>query len=286
MKNGFDLTNALYPEEKIAVGIASRDGVPPIDKPKLVEARHANLLNDEDIILGVEYNGVARAYPRKIMNWHQVVNDDFNGTPMVITFCPLCGSGMAFRREIAGQTRTFGVSGLVYNNNVLVFDRESESLWCQIESRAIAGPMKEQPMEYIMTHQTRWGTWRKKHPQTMALTIATGSLRYYDREPFTGYEKRGQIFFPLEHEDNRYHPKERVVGIEVHGHHKVYPYKELMKVEGGMEDKVGEQPLWIHYSPHKDFVAVQTPEGKTWPHITLFWFAWLAFHPQSEVFMA
>jgi len=286
MKNQFDLSQAIYPEEKIITGVPSRDEIPSIDKPHLVDAGDANFLNDDDIVLGVEYNGVARAYPKKIMNWHQVVNDELNGTPVAVTFCPLCGSSMSFLRNVEGQTRSFGVSGLVFNSNVLFFDRESESLWCQIQSRSISGPLRKKTLQYILTHQTRWGTWKNKHPQTQVLSTRTGYVRYYDREPFTGYEKRDQIFFPLEHHDDRHHPKEWVAGIEVNGTHKAYRLKELEKAGNIFEDQLGDKSLRIHYSPKRDFLTIKTREDETWPHITMFWFAWMAFHPDSRVFSA
>ena len=286
MKNGFDLSQAIYPEQKIITGVPSRDEIPSIDKPHLVDANEANFLNDDDIVLGLEYHGVTRAYPKKILNWHQVVNDELNGIPVAVTFCPLCGSGMSFLRDVEGQTLSFGVSGLVYNNNVLFFDRQSDSLWCQIERRSISGPLKEKALQYILTHKTRWGTWKNKHPQTRVLSTRTGYMRYYDREPYTGYEKRNQIFFPLEHQDDRYHPKEWVAGLEVNGVHKVYPMKELSKAAAGFEDQVGGKRLWIHYSVKRNFLTVKTPRDEAWPHTTMFWFAWMAFHPDSEVFSA
>jgi len=284
MKNGFDLSKALYPEEKIVVGIPTRDAVPALDRPTMVDSQNAHFLNDDDRVLGVNYKGEARAYPIKILNWHQVVNDTLGGVRVVITFCPLCGSGMAF---LAGEeTHTFGVSGLLYNNNLLFFDRQGDNLWCQLEKRAICGEHKGKSLEYLNTRQTKWSTWRKKHPATQVQSISTGYVRYYDREPYTGYEKRRQIFFPVEHEDPAYHPKERVAGIQVNGVHKAYPYSELARTAGTVEDQVGGHNLYVRYNPSRDLLSITDRQGKTYPHVTLFWFAWVAFYPETGVFRA
>ena len=124
VRNGFVLSNLRIPLEEIKGGGPPKDGIPSIDKPIFEKAAEATWLKAEDNVLGLVVNGIARAYPIRIMNWHEVVNDVIGDQPIVITFCPLCGSGIAFDAKIDGQAHSFGVSGLLYNSDVLLYDRE------------------------------------------------------------------------------------------------------------------------------------------------------------------
>lgn len=131
-KNGFDLGNSSILVEDIKSGGPPKDGIPAIDHPKFLSASKASLSNN-DRILGVHENGIAKAYPIAIMNYHEIVNDLFGNKAVVVTYCPLCGSGIAFNAKINDQTLSFGVSGLLYNSDVLLYDRETESLWSQLK---------------------------------------------------------------------------------------------------------------------------------------------------------
>ncbi len=126
-KNGFDLKGALIPVNQIHGGGPPKDGIPSIDQPTFVLADEEDYLQNDAAVLGINYQGIIKAYPINILNWHEIVNDQFNQEPVVITFCPLCGSGMAFSASINGKAHTFGVSGLLYNSDVLLYDR----LMCQ-----------------------------------------------------------------------------------------------------------------------------------------------------------
>jgi hypothetical protein len=140
--NGFDYSDALVPPKEILWGGVPRDGIPAIHNPIFIEAAEADFLRDTDRVLGLTRNGVTKAYPIRIMDRHEIVNDRFGDEPIVVTYCPLCFSGMAFKATIGGEVRRFGVSGLLYNSDVLLYDYESDSLWSQIMSKAISGPMK------------------------------------------------------------------------------------------------------------------------------------------------
>jgi len=138
-KNGFVLDDALVPAKQILSGGPGRDGIPSLDYPAFIVARNADYLNEEDRILGIEVNGVARAYPIRILNYHEIVNDIVGGEAIVVTYCPLCGSGMAFNAEINNKSFEFGVSGLLYNSDVLLYDRQTGSLWSQILKTSVSG---------------------------------------------------------------------------------------------------------------------------------------------------
>ena len=136
VRNGFDVSDALVPTGQIFWGGVPRDGIPAIDEPKFVPPEKAKFLRDWDRVLGVFHNGIAKAYPIKIMEKHEVVNDKFDGQAVTVTYCPLCFSGMTFDTQGKHGHLSFGVSGLLYNSDVLLYDRQTESLWSQIRTQA------------------------------------------------------------------------------------------------------------------------------------------------------
>ena len=178
--NGFDLSNASLPVSQILSGGPPRDGIPAIDRPRFIAARQAAFLGDDDRVLGVYHKGIARAYPIRILNWHEIVNDQFAGEAVVVSFCPLCGTGTAFS-TLHGKAKTFGVSGLLYNSDLLLYDRETESLWSQIAATAISGPLRGEGLTLLPVAHTTWADWRKRYPDTTVLSTDTGYSRDYQR---------------------------------------------------------------------------------------------------------
>ena len=139
-KNGFALDNSLIPPSEIHSGGPPRDGIPSIDKPKFITTTQATFMRAKDRVVSVEIGKETRAYPLRILVWHEIVNDHIGNMDIVVTYCPLCGTAMVFNRNNTGKTRTFGVSGLLYNSDMLMYDRETKSLWSQLMMQAISGP--------------------------------------------------------------------------------------------------------------------------------------------------
>jgi hypothetical protein len=284
VKNGFQILDPLVPEESILHGGPQRDGIPAILEPRFVMPADAHFLDRDDRVLGLSLNGVSRAYPIKIMNYHEVVNDDVGGDPVVISFCPLCGTGIAFHRSIDGEARTFGVSGLLYNSDVLMYDHQTESLWSQIAAMAISGESKGARLQRIALLHTSWGYWRQRHPRTQVLSIATGYNRNYYRDPYAGYASSDRTFLPVAHSDDRLSAKEVVLGLEVDGRFKAYPFSELPSDENTIEDQHAGRELLIEYDLRSMSARVIDSAGVEIPTFTAFWFAWAAFHPDTDVF--
>jgi hypothetical protein len=285
-KKGFDLSNASIPVDEIKDGGPPKDGIPSIDQPEFKKAS-ATQLDEQTRVLGVKVNGVAKAYPIPIMNYHEIVNDMFADQPVVVTYCPLCGSGIAFDAAVGGERKTFGVSGLLYNSDVLLYDRQTESLWSQIMMQAVAGPMEGRELEMVPTMNTSWGEWKRKNPDTWVLTENTGYERDYTKSPYQGYEKSTQLYFDVEHQDERFHPKEMVVGIEINGKFKAYPFSELEKLKNEkLKDKFQGEELIINYQQDSQSATISNSHGKELPALSTFWFAWYTFHPGTEVFTA
>lgn len=286
--NGFDVTDALIPIERIEHGGPPKDGIPAIDRPRFVAAADAGLAPG-DRVLGLDLNGIARAYPIRILNWHEVVNDRFGEVAVAITYCPLCGTGMAFDARMGGQALSFGVSGLLYNSDVLLYDRATHSLWSQLKQRAVSGKFKGAELTALPLAHTTWADWRARYPHTQVLSTDTGFARDYARDPYAGYERVPQLMFDVEHRDERLPAKEWVLGVTVGGARKAYPFGELERTTRGggeIRDSLGGRTIFVRYDHRHRSAAVFDAARRPLPGVMAYWFAWYAFYPQTEVFQA
>ncbi|WP_368430063.1 DUF3179 domain-containing protein [Sulfuricaulis sp.] len=304
VKNGFDLAGALIPPEAVESGGPPRDGIPSIDQPRFAPGTRVKFVRDEDRVLGVNRNGVAKAYPIRILNWHEIVNDTFGDERIAVTYCPLCGTGVAYVAEAGGRKLAFGVSGLLYNSDVLLYDRATQSLWSQLMNQAVAGPMKGARLTAIPLTHTTFADWRARHPDTLVLTPETGYSRDYHRDPYRGYESSAALFFKVSRLDKRHHPKELVIGLEVNGRFKAYPFAALERTTGDvrgctsvasapgcaprateLRDTVGSRAVIVRFDPQNRTGAVHdAASGAEIPSVIAYWFAWYAFHPDTDVF--
>ncbi len=308
--SGFDFSSHSIPLSDIRDGGPGKDGIPAIMRPKFVPAVEANagFLKNRDRVLGFVLGGQARAYPIKILNWHEIVNDNVAGHPIVVTFCPLCGTGMVFESVITGcsggiarsdrkdvlasldacnenKKLTFGVSGLLYQNDMLLYDHQTQSLWSQIKSKAVTGPLTGMWLKLLPSTQTNWKEWKRKHPKTWVLSDKTGYSRNYNRNPYVGYGKSRHLMFDINNVSTKFHPKEKIVGIKLaEDAIKAYPFSELEKTGGSVRDIVGGIPVTVHYDKSSTTAVIRNEEGKELPSVVGFWFAWYTFYPQTEVY--
>ena len=280
--NGFSLEGASIPVGEIRRGGPPRDGIPALDRPTSVSAARA-AWSDRSLVVGVELGGQARAYPIAILNWHELVNDRLGGRPILVSFCPLCGTAMVFDRRVREKTLRFGVSGLLYQSDLLMFDRATDSLWSQISAQAISGAQRGQRLALLRARTTTWGEWRTLHPATTVLSRDTGHPRDYAATPYAGYERSEKLYFPAPL-DRRYHPKMRVVGLRLAGEARAYPADEIVKAGGRVSDRFAGHEVRIAYDGESQLWSVSAPDGVD--VIEGFWFAWMAFHPQSTVYRA
>ena len=285
--NGFVIDDdSLIPARDIHSGGPPKDGIPAIEKPEFSPRGKGEQIDPDDRVLGLIHQGTAKAYPISIMNWHEIVNDRFGEEPVVVTYCPLCGSGVAYLARVKGMEVSFGVSGLLYNSDVLLYDRQTESLWSQIMSRSVSGPMKGTRLKMLALTHTNWADWKASHPDTLLLSRQTGFRRDYDKDPYSGYENSSGTWFPVKKKDPRFHPKERVLGVELDGLFKAYPFSELSKTSGAVTDTVAGQVVTLVYNEKADSARIVGSDNREIPAITSFWFAWYAFHPETEVYRA
>ncbi len=281
----FDLGQATIPRSEIKSGGPPKDGIPALTSPKLLDADAATYLRDDDRVIGVVSGGEARAYPLAIMNHHEVVNDQISSTPVAVTYCPLCDSAAAFDRQTPLGEREFGVSGLLYNSNVLMYDRggRPESLWTQVGAAGVSGPAADKPLEAIPVELTTWKDWRTRHPDTRVLSDKTGHRRDYRRNPYASYFRSPSLMFPAKPASDRLPAKAKVLGVWTDGAARAYPVSAFNKRRTRIEDTVGGKKVVIEFNPLAESMRVaEADEGARWMYS--FWFAWYAFYPQTDVF--
>ena len=286
--NGFDLSNSTLPVNEILHGGPPRDGIPAISDPKMIAADEADYLEAGDRIIGIVIDGAARAYPVSILNWHEIVNDRIGEQRFAITYCPLCGTAVAFDASIDGEPTEFGVSGLLYNSDVLLYDRTTESLWSQILGEAVSGPRAGTRLAALPISHTSWGDWLDSHPGTLVLSDDTGFARDYSRNPYAGYEQSRTLYFAVNNEaPDNYHPKEVVFGLGVDGSYKAYPFIELDRQgKARFSDSLNGTRFDFEWDSANRSLGVTDAQGNAVAGIQGFWFAWFAFHPDTAVFRA
>ncbi len=286
--SGWDFSNHNVSLGDIVSGGPPRDGIPAINSPRFLQAQKVekDFLENDDRVLGLVINGVTKAYPIKILNWHEIVNDSIGDQPLVITFCPLCETGMVFDSQIKDKRMIFGVSGLLYQSDMLLYDQQTESLWSQLKQEAITGPMMGTKLKLLPSTHTTWGAWRKQYPECMVMSTETGFDRDYDRDPYESYKNSKALMFKVNSRSKAYHPKEQVLGIELEGISKAYPFVELGRSSLPVRDQIGKFPITIFYEAETNTAIIKDEKGKELPTVVGFWFAWFAFYPETQVYRA
>jgi hypothetical protein len=278
-----DLSPSSVPTEQLVAAGPGKDDIPAITWPRFVGADQAMFLADEDRVVGVANASVSKAYPVRILNWHAVVNDSLDNHPIAVTFCPLSGSAVVFRRRMHGDAYTFGVSGRIYEGNLLLYDHETNSLWSQLAGIALTGDRMGERLRVMPSVLTRWEEWVDVHPSTLVLAPDPGYARDYTRNPYVAYEASpAPMFRPARH-DTRLADKERVLGLSYGGRERAYPLSELERAAPAIHDRLGRHDVTITYDHHS---AAALVDGKLLPATTLYWFAWSAFHPMTTVWRA
>lgn len=283
VRNGFSLQPAAIPIDEILKGGPPRDGIPALDHPPFLPPAEAPW-QDADLVLGVAWRGEARAYPIAILDWHELVNDTLGDRPILVSYCPLCGTGMVFDRRVEGALRSFGVSGLLYRSDLLMYDRETESLWSQIAAEAVTGPSLGRRLALLRSRIERLGEWRRSYPETTVLSRETGYRRDYARSPYAGYADSPRLAFPAP-VDRRYHPKMPTLGLRIEGGEaRAYPALEVMRAGGAVEEQFAGGPVSVTFDSEGQVFRVVAPDSVE--VVQGYWFAWTAFHPDTSVFVS
>ncbi|MGE4609535.1 MAG: DUF3179 domain-containing protein [Myxococcota bacterium] len=231
---GEGVATAIRIEEIVWGGVAF-DGIPALDQPKFIDAGRADYLEPDEPVFGIEINGDARAYPLRILDWHELANDVVGGTPISLAYCTLCGSGIAYAGRVSdGTVYEFGSSGLLMRSNKLMYDRQTHTLWNQFTGRPVVGELVERNirLDRVPIVVARWKDWKAAHPATRVLDIATG----YDRDyslgaAYAGYFATPELMFPVRQRSSLLAAKARVFGVEINGVPKAYTLDDLVEAQ-------------------------------------------------------
>jgi len=202
--------------DEVRWGGVVQDGIPPLRNPRMISANEAKYLNDSNVVFGLEVNGDARAYPKRIMAWHEMFVDNVGSTPVAGVYCTLCGSMILYKTEVDGINHEIGTSGFLYRSNKLMYDKKTQSLWNTLWGRPVIGKLSDEDIELermsIVT--TTWGEWKKRHPDTKVLSIDTGYRRNYDEgAAYSQYFATDDLMFTVPKLDKRLKNKDEVLGI-------------------------------------------------------------------------
>ena len=220
----------LIPISQVKDGGPGKDGIPSIDSPKFVNATDpgADFLKDDDLVIGIIVGNEVRAYPHLILDWHEVVNDKFDSESITISYCPLTGTAFAWNSVSNGVESTFGVSGLIYNANLILYDRNTGSRWSQLKLKCVNGELKGDEPTLKNVVETNWGTWKALYPNTKVLSLDTGFSRNYALYPYGSYRTDQNFFvFSATPLNDALLYKERVHAIISEDESKVYQYRKF-----------------------------------------------------------
>lgn len=233
--------------EEIQWGGVQVDGIPALDDPKVTAPAEASYLTGEEPVFGVVVEGQARAYPLRILDWHEMVNDSVGDVRFSLAYCTLCGSAVAYVGELDGEPLTFGSSGLLHNSNKLMYDRVTHSLWAQFTGRPVVGELvgAEIDLQRIPVVLSRWSDWQQQHPSTTVLDVNTGFDRPYELGAAYGdYFFGGETIFPVGDRSDGLETKTRIFGLDLNGRQRAYPVA-LLAERGVVNDKLGGLRLVI-----------------------------------------
>lgn len=281
----FDLDRLTIAREALRSGGPPKDGIPALTDPSAVGAGEATFLLDDDEIIGIVFGGEARAYPLAILDYHEIINDAVGGREVAVTYCPLCDSSVVVDRAAGeGTAREFGVSGKLYNSNVLMFDRRTEgveSLWTQMGSIGVSGPGADKRLNRLPMEVTTWGSWRERHPQTTVLSDQTGHRRAYNRSVYANYFASEQLMFAVEPLDDRLPAKTPILGVASSGGARAYTNPSGIGASVRRE-RLGDAEYDLIIDGVSGRLRIDNVVGDIeWCYA--FWFAWAAFNPETEV---
>ncbi|MDX2418085.1 MAG: DUF3179 domain-containing protein [Xanthomonadales bacterium] len=252
---------AIVPRDEILDGGPGPDGIPPLETPEFIQSPGANELDPAELVVGVKLGDDIRAYPHRILNWHEVVNEQFSldGMPEEVTlsYCPLTGSAVLWKSFMELIDGTFGTSGLLYNSNLILYDRTNIGLWSQMLEQSIRGSFITRIPDRLQVVETTWETWRNMYPTTSLLSENTGFSRDYNKYPYGSYREDQRLIFPANNsDDDRLLRKERVLGINVGTDSRVYPVANFSGNVEVINDSVGDMQVVVAGSSGLNFGVV------------------------------
>lgn len=281
-----DGTKHTVPLDEIMSGGPPKDGIPSIDNPKFVLAQKVDYLDQDTPGIAVSIEGVDKFYPYSILVWHEVVNDTIDGDRILVTYCPLCRSGVVYNPVVKEEEVEFGVSGKLWQSNLVMYDRKTDSLWSQVLGKSIKGEMAGTKLEKIPSDITTFGKWKQKNPESKVLSTDTGFNRDYNDTPYGDYHSTEATYFPTKSNDGRLDKKELILGIVINDKAKAY-YPPAIKEKGRVTDNFADKTIVVKYNKELDSVNIfEKKKGnlKKIPSVSAYWFSWTSVHPDTRLY--
>lgn len=283
----FSRTSVAFSE--IMSGGPPRDGIPALTDPGFIPVAEETRLDPTEPVIAVELgDATPRAYPLRYLTWHEIVNDEVAGLPIAVTFCPLCNSAITFDRRVGGAVLNFGVSGLLRNSDMVMFDRETESWWQQAIGRGIVGHHMGTELDILPTWMESWQAFRARNPQGLVMD-EPGHRRPYGSNPYVGYDSAPRPFlYSGEMPPHGIAPLLRVVRVG----DRAWPLTRL--AEAGEITEAGVTLTWVEgqasaldtdrIGAGRDVgnIRVRDGQGADLAHDVMFAFAFHAFWPEGE----
>lgn len=290
-KTNFDRTNVDFLE--IMSGGPAKDGIPSIDKPQFIAASQEEKVQDVEPVIGISFNGDARAYPLRILMWHEIVNDVVGGKPLAVTFCPLCNAAITFERDVDGQILEFGTTGKLRKSDLVMYDRTTESWWQQFSGEAIIGDMLGTKLKLVASRLESFGQFKERFPDGKVLIPDENFLRAYGQNPYVGYDSRRAPYFDVGGLPTELNPMERVVIVRNDEADPTIVTMNAVRNQGALS-RDGYQMTWqagqssaldgrdIASSRDVGSIVV-TRDGEDVPYDVTFAFVAHSFHPEVTI---
>lgn len=290
-----DFANASVSLDEIISGGPPKDGIPAIDAPEFIPVSHASDLTDMEPVIGVVIDGVAKAYPLRILIWHEIVNDTVGDVPVAVTFCPLCNAAIVFDRRVDGRVLDFGTTGMLRYSDLVMYDRQTETWWQQFLGTAIVGELNGTVLTVLPSRLESWARFRARAPDGLVLVPGIPGLRAYGRNPYEGYDGSVRPFLYDGEPPDGIAPLARVVSLADRSQawsldllkarrELALPDDIVMTWEPGQNSALGD--AWIPAGADVGNILVRRKVNGAWqdvPYFIDFAFAFHAFHPDAEI---
>jgi len=316
-------STALIRLDEVRWGGVVQDGIPPLHNPQMIPAGRANYLQDDNIIFGLEINGDARAYPKRILAWHEMFTDTIGGVDIAGVYCTLCGTVIPYKTNVDGVDYKIGTSGFLYRSNKLMYDQATQSLWSTVRGEPVIGPLVDKGivLEHVSIVTTTWAEWKRRHPDTTVLSLDTGHQRDYgEGVAYKRYFASDQLMFNTPFQNNQLRNKQEVLALRFPAspQEQLAIDSEFLNKNPLYIDKIGAQKLLVLtdtsganrvYDPQNiEFISydrdstLTDSNGATWklsedkltssdrdislyrlPSRNAFWFGWHAAFPDTRL---